>query len=243
MTKRKKSKKNLHMGLILDGNRRYAKKLGFKDKVWKGHEKGAEKVDKLMDWTKELGIKQLTLFAFSTENFNRRKKEVDYLMNLFSDWFDRIKSDERIDKNKVKINFIGRLNLFPKKIQKQMSELMKKTEKYNNYVVNFAMAYGGRAEIIDAVNKILKKTNKNYENTKKKIKKINERDFEKHLYLPDSPDIIIRTGGEKRLSGFLPWQSVYSELFFIDKLWPEIIKKDLKKCINEFYGRERRFGK
>ena len=226
-----------HVGIILDGNRRFAKKLMLKP--WKGHEFGAEKVKKLLEWAKDVGIKELTLYAFSYENFNRPKKEFDYLMYLFRKEFDNLIDNKDISKNKIKISFLGRLYLFPKDIQERMYRIMDKTKNNDKYIVNFAMAYGGRAEIVDAVKRIGEKIKE--ENLD--VKSINEKLFNDNLYMGDDADLIIRTGGEKRTSGFLPWQGTYAELIFVDKSLPEFEKEDFLQCIKEFQSRKRRFGK
>lgn len=226
-----------HVGIILDGNRRFAKKLMLKP--WKGHEFGAEKVKKLLEWAKDVGIKELTLYAFSYENFNRPKKEFDYLMYLFRKEFDNLIDNKDIYKNKIKISFLGRLYLFPKDIQERMYRIMDKTKNNDKYIVNFAMAYGGRAEIVDAVKRIGEKIKE--ENLD--VKSINEKLFNDNLYMGDDADLIIRTGGEKRTSGFLPWQGTYAELIFVDKSLPEFEKEDFLQCIKEFQSRKRRFGK
>ena len=219
-----------HTAIILDGNRRYAKK--YKLKPWEGHEKGSKNIENLLDWCSELGIKELTLYTFSVENFKRKKEEVKFLMMLFRKQMKKLEKDKRIEKNKIKVNFIGRLNLFPKDIQSSMKRITEKTKKHNKFRINFAMGYGGRAEIIDAVNRIIKKG----------IKKVNEDIMTKNLYLSNEPDLVIRTGGEKRVSNFLIWQSYYSEWYFTKKLWPEFSKKDLIKAVNDFSRRERRYG-
>ena len=230
------SKVPKHIAIILDGNRRYAKKLGLQ--LWKGHEFGVKKLEQLLEWCIELGIKELTLYSFSTENFKRTKMEKDFLFKIFDREFSNMKHKESIFKNKIRVNVIGRLNMFPKGIRKAILDIMEKTKKHKNFIVNFAMAYGGRQEITDAVNKIIKDIKSNKINSKK----INENTITSYLYLKSEPDIVIRPGGEKRMSNFLLWQSCYSELFFTDKLWPEFTKEDLIKCIEEFNKRERRFG-
>ncbi len=221
---------NLHIGIILDGNRRFAKKL-MKASL-KGHEYGAKKVEQLLDWCKELNVKELTLFCLSLENFNRPKKEFNYLLKIFKKEFSKLKKDKRIHDNKIKIKFIGKKVLLDKKLQKIMEELENKTKNYENYTVNFALAYGGRQEIIEAIKKMAR--NK---------EQITEENFKKNLWLKNEPDLIIRTGGEKRTSNFLPWQAIYSEWIFLDKMWPEFTKEDLKNSIGEFLERQRRFGK
>lgn len=226
-----------HIGIILDGNRRFAKQLMLKP--WKGHEWGAKKVEKLFEWCRELDIKELTLYTFSLENLNRPKEELDYLLNLFKEEFAKLLSDERIGKNEIRINFIGRLWMLPQDLQDIMQKIMEKTEKYSRYIVNFAMAYGGRAEIIDAAKKIAEKAKEG----KIDIDEINEDVFLKNMYIKSEPDLIIRTGGEKRISGFLLYQGSYAEFYFIDKLWPEFEKADLVNAIDDYADRERRFGR
>lgn len=219
-----------HIAVILDGNRRYAKKLGIPK--FMGHEKGFNKIMELLKWCIELGIKELTLYCFSTENFKRDKKEVDYLFSLFRKKIGDFKKDKTIHDSKVKISFIGRISMFPEDMQKSMNELMEMTKDYENHKLNLALAYGGRNEIVDAVKKIISKN----------IKDINEGTIAENLYLSDDVDILIRPGGEKRISNFLLWQSSYAELFFLDKLWPEFTKEDLVGIIEDFKTRERRFG-
>jgi len=226
-----------HIAIILDGNRRYAKKLGMMP--WKGHEVGLRKLEDLFNWSMELGIKELTLYCFSTENFNRDKKEVKFLFDLFWKEFDSIKNGEGIFEDKVRVNVIGRIGMFDSKMQEAMKEAMKKTAKNKKLVVNLALAYGGRQEITDSVKSIIKQV----QNKKIKPDSVNEETITKNLYLKNEPDIVIRPGGEIRTSNFLMWQSSYSEWFFMEKLWPEFTKKDLEWCIEEFHRRERRFGK
>lgn len=225
------------IAIILDGNRRYAKKLGLQP--WKGHEFGIKKLEKLFEWCREIGVKELTLYSFSTENFERTKREKDFLFGIFKREFGNMKHREDIFKNKIRINFIGRLDMFPKDIRKAMLEIMEKTKKHDKFTVNFAVAYGGRQEITDAVKKIaaLVKSNKISPSS------INENMITKHLRIKNEPDLVIRPGGEVRTSNFLTWQSVYSEWVFINKLWPEFTKEDLINIIKEFGQRERRFGR
>jgi len=224
-----------HIAIILDGNRRYGEKIGSK---LKGHEVGAKKVEKLFDWCKELGIKEVTLYTFSTENFNRPENEVDYLMKLFRRQVKKLNEDKRMKEGEIRVNFIGRLELFPKDLEEDMLKLMEKTADNDDFIVNFAVGYGGRAEIVDSIKKIIQKI----ENKEIEIKDVNEEMVSENLYLKSEPDIMIRPGGEKRMSNFLLWECAYSELFFLDKLWPEFEKEDLVKVIEEFKARERRFG-
>lgn len=224
-----------HIGIILDGNRRFAKRLMAKP--WKGHEWGYEKIKKTMDWCKEFDIRELTLYAFSIENFNRPKDEFEYLMNLFEKAFIELKNEKERVQN-VCVRFIGRIQMFPEKVQKAMHELMESTKDNAPFKINFAMAYGGRAEIIDATKKIAEQVKEG----RLDINKINEEVFSHNLYLESNPDLIIRTS-ERRLSGFLTWQSVYSEIIFVDKLWPEFEKEDFISCLEDYKNRERRYGK
>lgn len=220
----------MHIGIILDGNRRFAKK-NRKD-ISKGHEAGAKKVEALLNWLKELEINQLTLYCFSIENFNRPKREVQLLMKLFEREFIQLEKDKRLEDEKIKVRFIGETNLLNPRLRKIIQRIEEKTKNNKRYVINFALAYSGKKEIIQAI----KKTIENKED-------INEKNLQNNLWLKDEPEIIIRTGNEKRLSNFLLWQSGYSELFFLDKMWPEITKQDIKEIIEEFNQRERRFGR
>lgn len=226
-----------HIGIILDGNRRFAKRLMMKP--WKGHEWGAKKVEKLFEWCAELNIKELTLYALSVENFNRPKKEFDYLMNLCRKEFARYENHPKVEENKIRINVIGRTWMLPKDIQEMIGRITEKTKKHDRYIINFALAYGGRAEVIDATKKIAEQVKAGTLD----IDKINEESFAKELYTADEPELVIRTGGERRTSNFLLWQSHYAEWMFLEKMWPEFDKKDLAACIDDFATRKRRFGR
>lgn len=227
-----------HIAIILDGNRRYAEKKGISR--LKGHEYGAKNVGNLFRWCRELGIKEVTLYTFSTENFNRNREEVDYLMFLFRQYFNDFikKYSKKNEDYNVKVNIIGRKELFPKDVQSAFKEVMEKTKDNNGLLVNFCLGYGSRAELVDAFKAIIKKI----KNNEVKEEDINEEAITQNLYLSSEPDLLIRPGGEKRLSNFLLWQLSYAELFFIDKLWPEFMKEDLIDVIGEFNQRERRFG-
>jgi tritrans,polycis-undecaprenyl-diphosphate synthase [geranylgeranyl-diphosphate specific] len=223
----------MHIGIILDGNRRFAKKN--KLLAFKGHEVGAKKVEELISWSKELGIKELTLYAFSIENFNRSNKEKEVLFDLFRKSIAKIEKELKNEK----LNFIGRLDLFPEDMYEAMIKTINRTKDNNGIIVNLAMGYGGRTEIVDAVKKIAT----NVKNGKIEIKDIDKETVTKNLYLSSEPDLIIRPGGEKRVSNFLIWQGYYSEWYFCDKLWPEFEKEDIMAAIDDFNNRERRFGK
>ena len=230
------NEKKLHVAMIMDGNRRYAVKKGFL-KV-KGHEFGAESFDKIVSSMKELGsVNEFSFYTFSVQNFNRSEKEVAYIMNLFRKFFK--KEINRLDEEGIMIKFLGRLDLFPEDIKKMCLEAEEKTKNFKNYRINFCFGYGGREEITDAVKKIALKVDIG----EIKPADVNEELISSYLYSNHEPDIIIRTGGDFRTSNFMPWQSTYSEWFFVDKLWPEFTIDDLKKCISDFKNRNRRFGK
>lgn len=228
-----------HVGIILDGNRRFAKRLMLKP--WKGHEWGAKKVRELMDWCQELGVRELTLYAFSVQNFNRPKEEFDFIMDVFRKEFDTLINNNMDDINQkgLRIVFIGRMWMFAPEIQEKMRTLMELTKNNASYRVNFAMAYGGREEVIDAVRKLAEQVKQGTLD----VAAINEQTFAKALYLDSDLDLIIRTGGDKRTSNFLPWQAIYSEWIFLEKTWPEFEKQDLIEAIASYEDRERRFGK
>ena len=226
-----------HVAIILDGNRRFAKSLNLDP--WKGHEYGEKKVRKLLDWCKEYGIKELTLYAFSMQNFNRPKIEFDYLMKLFIDAAKRLLEDEDLKKNNLKIRWVGRISLFPQDVQNAIKELEEKTKGNDGYTLNMAMAYGGKEELADAMKKIAEKI----KSGSLRPEDITEETIAENLYVQSEPDLIIRTGGEKRTSNFLMWQSAYSEWIFLDKKWPEFEKEDFEECLKEYSQRERRLGK
>lgn len=229
-----------NVGIIMDGNRRFAKRL-YK-KPWKGHEWGAKKVREVLKWCREFGIKNITLYSLSFENLNRPKKEFDMLMRLFKREFSKIPEDKDVHENEIKINVMGRIQLLPQEVQKAINKAVESTKNYNKFNLNFAIAYGGRQELIDTCKKISKKVSEGLIKTSE----IDERIIQKHLYLNGGttyPDLIIRTGGEKRLSNFLLWESAYSELYFTDKFWPDFNKENFKEALESFKERKRRFGK
>jgi tritrans,polycis-undecaprenyl-diphosphate synthase [geranylgeranyl-diphosphate specific] len=229
-----------HIAIILDGNRRWASEKALNP--WFGHEKGAEKVDELLDWCLKLGVKSITLYAFSTENFRRSKNEVEEIMRIAQEQFRKVLTDARIHKNKVHVKVIGRLSLLPKDLQQLIRDVENATQDYDDHFLNLALAYGGRAEIVDAAKKIADKVHEG----KLIPEEIDEQVFEKYLYtshMPkQDPDLIIRTSGEERLSGFLLWQSAYSELCFLDVYWPGFRFIDLLRAVRTFQRRGRRFG-
>lgn len=229
-----------HIAIVLDGNRRWASENELNP--WLGHKKGAETVEQLLDWCEKLGVKFVTLYTFSTENFKRAPEEIEAIMNIAQEKFRKLLTDERIHRNKVHVKVIGRVNLLPEDLQQLIGEVEKATADYDGQFLNFAFAYGGRAEIVDAAKMIAQKVAKG----ELTLDQIDEETFEKHLYTShmtkQEPDLIIRTSGEERLSGFLLWQSAYSELAFLDVYWPDFRLIDLLRVIRTFQKRKRRFG-
>lgn len=228
-----------HIAIIPDGNRRWAKQRGLP--AWEGHRQGAKTFENTLKWCKELGIKELSFWGASTENLERNKTEVDFLLKLFSQMCDKIIKDKtsELKENKVRVVFVGNLQKLPDSLRKKMEQVMEQTKDHSNYRLNLLIGYGGRWEITEAARKIAKEV----KDGKLKPEDITPEVFQKHIMLESEPDMIIRTS-EERLSGFLPWQGIYSEIIFLkDKHWPEFTKEDLKKCIDEFSSRQRRYGK
>jgi tritrans,polycis-undecaprenyl-diphosphate synthase [geranylgeranyl-diphosphate specific] len=229
-----------HIAIILDGNRRWASEKVLDP--WLGHEKGAEKIEELLDWCLKIDVKSVTLYTFSTENFNRTSAEVQQIMRIAEEWFRKILTDKRIHGDKIRVKVLGRVGLLPDELRQLIGEVEKATENYDRHFLNFAFAYGGRAEIVDAARKIAEEV----DSGKLKPDAVNEKTFEQYLYtshMPQQdPDMIIRTSGEERLSGFLLWQSAYSELFFLDVYWPDFRLIDLLRAVRTFQRRKRRFG-
>ena len=228
-----------HVAIIMDGNRRFATGLGLAPDA--GHLFGRDKVEEVMGWCFELKIKNLTLYAFSTENFKRDTGEVELLMKLCKNELDKAAKDSRIHKNQVKVRVIGHIESLPKDLRESAQVLLNETKNYDKYSLNIALAYGGREEIVRAIRNIAK----DVKGGSLKIKDITEPTVSKYMYtneLPD-PDLILRTSGEERISNFLLWQLAYSELYFSDVFWPVFSKRDFLKAIRTCQQRKRRFGK
>jgi len=220
-----------HLGIILDGNRRWAQEKGLP--IFEGHQKGAKLIRQVVQWCKERGVKILTLYVFSTENWKRPKKEIDFLIELGKKIFNS--ADKNFaGKEGVKIKIVGQKEKLPRPIRMVIDRVEKATEKNKTMTLNFALSYGGRAEIIEAIKKIIK--------NKIPVDKITENTIKENLWTSDV-DLIIRTGKELRLSNFLIWQAAYSELYFCNKYWPEFTEKDLDEAFIDFVNRQRRFGK
>ena len=236
----KNGRKPEHIAIILDGNRRWASGLSLNP--WVGHHYGAETTEDLLDWCMDLGVKSVTLYTFSTENFLRSSQEVDEIMRITEGKLGELLKAERIHKNKVRVKVIGRPDLLPESLQEMIERIEEATKDYDEHFLSLALAYGGRAEIVDAAKKIAQKVSSG----RLASDEIDEDVFESHLYtahMPQQdPDLIIRTSGEERLSGFLLWQSAYSELCFLDVYWPAFRRIDLLRAIRTYQMRKRRFG-
>ena len=229
-----------HVAIIMDGNRRYSKIQGNMSAI-EGHKRGVDTLENVLEWCIDLGINIVTVYAFSTENFNRSEEEVSDLMKLFVNSFLSIRTNKKIHKNKVRLKAVGKLELFPQEVKDAIEDAEKSTEQYDEKLINIAMGYDGRVEIVDTFKKIAQKV-KNGELEPEDIdeKMINENLYTKGL---EDPNLVIRTSGEERLSGFLLWQSSYSELYFTDSLWPELRKVDFLRAIRSYTQRQRRFGR
>lgn len=226
-----------HIAIIMDGNGRWAKSQG-KLRMF-GHENGTKSVKTTVEAVAELGVSHLTLYAFSTENWNRPKIEVQTLMKLL---IKSLKKEiKTLQDNNIKLNAIGNLNALPKKVLSELNDVIDKTKNNKRVVLTLALSYGSREEIVSAIKEISDKVKNNIISSEK----IDESVINEHLYTQNLPDVdlLIRTSGEQRISNFLLWQIAYAELYFTDVLWPDFSKEDLYHAIVNYQKRERRFGK
>ena len=230
-----------HIGIILDGNRRWATMHMYPRKL--GHRKGADNTDHILEWCHDIGIKVVTLYALSNENLERPQEELDELFEVIEEKLRDLLDDERIHRYEIKVKFLGKPDYLTKGIRRTLNNLEETTKNYSTHFLNIAIAYGGRTEILDGIREIVEEINAG----RLKADEISIKTVEKHLYtshLPNpEPDLIIRTSGEERLSGFLLWQGAYSELVFMDVYWPDFRKIDLMRAIRTYQNRLRRFGK
>jgi tritrans,polycis-undecaprenyl-diphosphate synthase [geranylgeranyl-diphosphate specific] len=230
-----------HIGIILDGNRRWAQNHSLT--VDLGHTQGADVVERLLDWCHEIGIKSITLYVLSTENLLRSSEEVAELYRLIEERLKRLLTDGRIYRYKVRVKGIGKFDLLPASMRDIFAEVERKTADFDGHFLNIAVAYGGRTEITDSVRDIaeeVKKGNLAPEDITEET--ISRRLYTSHLPNPE-PDLIIRTSGEERMSGFLLWQGAYSELVFLDVYWPAFRKIDLLRAVRTYQRRQRRLGR
>jgi tritrans,polycis-undecaprenyl-diphosphate synthase [geranylgeranyl-diphosphate specific] len=227
-----------HLAIIMDGNRRFAWKSNLATSI--GHKIGKEKLEHVLDWALELEIPWLTVYALSTENLRRPKKELDTLFNLYIEGLKDIADDNRIHDHKVKVQIIGKRELLPDSVNKAIDYAENKTKDYEKFVFTICLAYGSREEMIRAVQLVAS----DHAEGKISIEDIDEKAISERLYTADmpDPDLVIRTSGEERISNFLLWQMAYSELYFTDVFWPSFQKKDLLKAIRTFQERRRRYG-
>jgi tritrans,polycis-undecaprenyl-diphosphate synthase [geranylgeranyl-diphosphate specific] len=227
-----------HLGIITDGNRRYASEKGIP--LNDGHVRGKDKLEEVLQWCMDIGIKIVTVYGFSTENWKRSKEEVDFLFRLIDRSLQDLMKDERVKKNGIKVRIIGQKKQLPEYLKKTIRNAEKLTSKYENFRLNLAIGYGGREEILDGIKRIAS----DVVAKKIKVNDINETLFRNYLYdstVPD-PDLIFRTSGEERVSNFLLWQSAYSELYFTDVYWPDLKHIDFLRAIRNFQLRSRRYG-
>jgi len=228
-----------HLAVIMDGNRRYAEDLGILPH--EGHVKGKSTLENLSDWCRKLGIKHLTVYAFSLENFDRDEKELSPLMDLFEESFKNAGDDPRVHDNKVRVGAIGHREMLPNKVVKAIEYAESKTKDYEDFNYNLAVAYGGRQELVRSMEMIAQKVKEG----EIEPSEIDAKLISSSLYtsgLPD-PDLILRTSGEERISNFLLWQIAYSELYFADVYWPDMRKIDFLRAIRSFQKRKRRLGR
>ena len=225
-----------HVGIIMDGNGRWARKRGLPRSA--GHKAGANNFRKIAKYCSKIGIKYLTVYAFSTENWSRPEEEVNYLMRLFEQYLKEALSD--FEQENIKVLFLGDKTVFSDNLQKLIDEVEKNSQKNTGMVLNIAMNYGGRQEITETIKKIAVEL----EDNNLKIEDIDEKLVSRYLYTADQPDpdLIIRPSGELRLSNFLLWQSAYSEFVFFNVLWPDFSERDLNRAIDQYVSRNRRFG-
>ncbi len=232
-----KNKLPQHIAVIMDGNGRWAKQRG-KLRIF-GHQNGVNAVRETVTTAAELGVKVLTLYAFSTENWNRPKREVDMLMSLL---VNSLKKELKLfTKNNISLQTIGNIQSLPKKAQKELNEVIEKTKNNTHLILNLALSYSSKEEIVNAVKNISKKI----VNNQLSVEEIDENIINNHLYTRNLPnvDLVIRTSGEKRISNFLLWQIAYAELYFTKVFWPDFNKEEFYKAIIDYQQRERRFGK
>jgi len=227
-----------HIAVIMDGNRRFARKLGIG--ISRGHSKGKDKLEEILDWCLELDIEYITVYALSTENFTREAGELDGLMALYYDGFSNAAIDDRVHDHGIRIRAIGRRDLLPDHVLKAIELAEESTKHYDKHFFNIAVAYGGREELLNAIRLVAQEVAEG----KLEPDSIEEADIRRYLYtldMPD-PDLVLRTSGEERISNFLIWQAAYSELYFTDIFWPEFRKLDFLRAIETYQKRQRRFG-
>jgi short-chain Z-isoprenyl diphosphate synthase len=232
-----------HVGFIMDGNRRFARQAGFEALV--GHHRGADKLHDVLSWCSEAGVRFVTVWCFSLDNFQRSPEEVEGLLQLFEDKAREMAVSPQIHEREVRIRFIGRLELLPESLRAEIRRVEEATAGYRKLQLNVAMAYGGREEIADAFRRYVKNQMAAGEGLEDILKNLDPSSLDPHLYTSGQPepDLILRTSGEIRLSGFLLWQSCHSEYYFSDTNWPAFRQIDFLRALRAYHDRQRRFGR
>src|SRR5438552_10259378 len=228
-----------HVAFIMDGNRRFAREIGLGN-VLDCHTKGRDKLEEVLEWCLDVGVRILTVFAFSTENIRRESEEVQHLMHLFAENFRKVGDDERVHRHKIRVSVFGNRELLPAEVIDAIEYAEARTKDYDQYRFNVAVAYGGREEILLAIRNVVRDAQAG----KVDPADVDEKFFSKRLYtadLPD-PDLVLRTSGEERISNFLLWQLAYAELYFVDVYWPGFRKIDFLRALRSYQMRQRRYG-
>ena len=228
-----------HVAIIMDGNRRFAREIGLGN-VLDGHTKGRDKLEEVLEWCLDVGVRILTVYAFSTENIRRESEEVQHLMHLFAENFRKVGDDERVHRHKIRVTVFGNRELLPAEVIDAIEYAEARTKDYDQYRFNVAVAYGGREEILLAIRNVVRDAQAG----KVDPADVDEKFFSKRLYtadLPD-PDLVLRTSGEERISNFLLWQLAYAELYFVDVYWPGFRKIDFLRALRSYQMRQRRYG-
>lgn len=233
-----------HIGIIMDGNRRFAREIGLAS-ASEGHARGAEKLREVLSWCYEFDIPMVTVWSFSLDNLNRDTTEVEALLSLFERETHRLAEHSDVHTNQVKVRYLGKLEVLPESLQGAIAKAQDLTAGYDRFQLNIAMAYGGREEITEAFRRYLADHEKSGRSVAQVLATFDDGAIEPYLYtsgLPE-PDLILRTSGEVRLSGFLLWQSAYSEFYFCDTHWPAFRRIDLLRALRSYHQRQRRFGR
>ena len=223
-----------HVAVVVDGNRRWA--VDRKLPPWKGHDMGARKLEKFVEWAINAGVETLSIYSLSTENFRRSPKEIQELFDVMCKYAEKwLQPGGLLDKYEVKVNFIGDLSKLPRRLSNVLNKLTMKTAKYSKKILNILISYSGKEEIVNAMQRIM-------ENMKNRSIKITPKMVEKNLGVSQPVDLVIRTGGKNRLSNFLLWQTSYAELYFAKVNWPDFTKRDFQKALTFFASTQRNFG-
>jgi len=233
-----------HLGVIMDGNRRYARESGLHDTL-QGHHAGAEKVKEVLDWCYHLGIPVVTVWSFSVDNFQRSTREVEGLLRLFEDKTREMAASRQVHEHRVRIRYIGRLEMLPESLRQEIRRIEEMTAHYTQLQLNIAMAYGGREEITDAFKRYIAERVERGEKIDDILETFSDVSIEPYLYTSGQPepDLILRTSGEVRLSGFLLWQSAHSEFYFCETNWPAFREIDFLRALRSYDERQRRYGR